>query len=138
MKYQVTMPFSYKFNGGRKEVKVGDSVSDKEIKPEVLKYLLEAGKVKPTLKKKVKKISVKKNESKGKKKLKRSSKKEVSKKDLTKEETKALTGVVDFNKESLLKKSTSELRRIAVQVGVGMSGTKEMIVNRILKSGING
>lgn len=53
------------------------------------------------------------------------------------EEDKTLiTTAVSFNEIDLNKKSKSELKRICTQIGVGSSGTKKMLVNRILKSGI--
>ena len=134
MKYKVILPFSHKFNGVRREVKIGDIVSDKEINPSILKYVLDNEKIKSLEKKRKVGKKVVKEELIGKKKVKRMSKEETAASERT--EDMPRTGLIDFNRESLGKMSKSELKRIATQVGIGVSGTKEILVNKILKSGI--
>jgi hypothetical protein len=47
MRYEVLLPFSYRYNWARKEVFRGDKISDKEIFPEIIKDLLKRKKIKP-------------------------------------------------------------------------------------------
>lgn len=60
----------------------------------------------------------------------------LSEDDDIEEEKAPMAMAVTFNATDLNKKSKSELKRICAQIGIGGSGTKKMLVNRILKSGI--
>lgn len=137
MKYRVRLPFSHKFNGVRKEVKVGDIISDKEIEPNILAYVLSRGKLQPIVedKKKDDVKAVSKEESKGKKKVRRISK-EAVKSEPVREEVVPVTGCFDLGKNGLKDKTLRELRVVAKELGLPMSGTKEILRARITKSGI--
>lgn len=139
MKYRVRLPFSHKFNGVRKEVKVGDMISDKEIEPNILAYVLSRGKLQPIVEDK-KKDDVKvvsKEETKGKNKVRRISiSKEEAKSEPVREEVVPVTGCFDLGKNGLQDKTLKELQVVAKELGLPISGTKEILRARITKSGI--
>jgi hypothetical protein len=136
MSDQVIRPFSYKFNNVRKEVQPGDIIKDGEILPSVRDLMIGKGKLKPLKKEKVSKQTKNKKEPVGRKKINRSSKKEVTKEPIEEPVKKIEVGMVDLSESGLAGKSKSELKRVAAQLGLPQSGTKEILVKRILNSGI--
>lgn len=136
MKYEVILPFSHKFNEKRIELSVGDTISDKEINPSILTFVLGRKKIKPLQKKVSVKVKESKIESK-KRAVKRVIKeevKEIVEPEEVKEERKA--ELFELNEKSLKEKSKSELKRLATQLGLGISGSAKTLRGRILKSGV--
>lgn len=138
MKYKVLKPFSHRFNNVRKEAVVGSEISDKEILPSIRDLMLGKGKLKAIQQEKVNKVDIKEKKGPvGRKKIKRVTKSESKSEPVEDvKQDKPSVGCVDLTEEGLSKKSKSELKRVAAQLGISQIGTKEILVQKILKSGI--
>lgn len=136
MKYKVLCPLSHRVNGVLRDEPVGKIISDKEMDKSILEYHISKNRLKQIggAKKKVKKI---KKEIVAQKKISRVSKEEtkISGEDAVEQEQ-PLMGAYELSREGLRNKSKSELKRIASQLGLAISGTKDMLVNRLINSGL--